>query len=525
MNKILISDPIAPAGIEALKAHAQVDVKTGLKPEELLQIIGDYDALVVRSETQVTSDVVYAGKNLQVIARAGVGVDNIDVGAATSGGIAVVNAPTGNTIAAVEHTLALILALARNIPQAYQSLKQGQWNRKAFMGIEVRSKTLGIIGLGRVGSEVARRAQSFAMRVVGYDPFVSPEHARMLSIELMPLDEVLAESDFVTLHTPLSDSTRDLINGERLSTMKPGAHLINVARGELVNEDALVKALDEGRIAGAALDVFAKEPPGESTLVTHPKVVVTPHLGGSTEEAQREVALEVADQVLAILNGEPARNTINAPYLLPEVHAVIAPYIPVASMVGRLITQLTEGQLVGLDISYHGEIAEYDTAILKSSILAGTLTTVSSERVNLINAPLIAQERRLKVTEQKDTESQAYENLITVRLNTTTGGTTLAGTSMRNEAHLVQYNDYWLDVVPSVPYLLFIVNEDKPGSIGALGTTLGRNDINISFMEVGRLSPRGRATMVVGLDDPVSPEVLDEIRAIEQIASARMVKL
>ena len=525
MPRVLISDPIDSEGIELLKAEADVDVKRGLKLQELKEIIGDYEALVVRSETQVTSEVIEAGKKLQVIARAGTGVDNIDLDAATSKGIAVVNAPTGNTIAAAEHTLALMLALARNVPQAHQSLKEGHWQRSAFMGVEIRGKTLSIIGLGRVGSEVAKRAQSFPMRIIAYDPFVSPDYARILGVELVSLETLLSQADFVTIHTPFTDGMYHLIGEGELALMKLGSRLINVARGELVDEEALLRALDEGRLAGAALDVFAQEPPGDNPLIRHPKVIVTPHLGASTEEAQREVAVETAQQVIAVLRGEPARHTVNAPFLPPEAHAALAPYLPVAFTLGKLLTHLSEGQWVGVTVSYEGEIAQHDTALLKSAVLMGLLVPVSIERVNLINAPLLAQRRRLTVTERKSEVSHEYGNLIAVTLNTTTGDTTLAGTSMRDQVHLVRVNEYWLDLVPSVPYLLFVEHLDQPGSIGTLGTITGQNDINISFMEVGRLSPRGKAMMIVGLDDPVPPPVMEEIRAIKQIQTAKLVKL
>ena len=308
MVRVLVSDPIAPEGIELLASKTDVKVKTGLKPEELIKVIGDYDALVVRSETKVTPRVIEAGQNLKVIARAGIGVDNIDLPAATNAGIAVVNAPIGNTVAAAEHSLALMLALARNIPQAYQSLKQGEWRRSAFMGIEVRNKYLGVVGLGRVGSEVARRAASFGMHLLAYDPFVGADYARRLGAELLPLDELLAQSDFITLHTPLTPNTANLIGARELALLKQGAYLINVARGELIDEDALLEALESDRLAGAALDVFVQEPPQNRKLVAHPKVMATPHLGASTREAQREVAIEAAEQVLAVLDGRPARN-------------------------------------------------------------------------------------------------------------------------------------------------------------------------------------------------------------------------
>jgi D-3-phosphoglycerate dehydrogenase len=521
----LIADPIADEGVELLRHRADVDVKVGLKLPELLDTVGDYDALVVRSETKVTAEVIKAGNRLRVIARAGIGVDNIDLDAATTAGIAVVNAPTGNTVAAAEHTLALMLALSRNIPNAHRSLKDGEWRRSAFMGTEVRNKTLGIVGLGRVGSEVARRALSFGMRLVACDPFVALDYARRLGVELLSLDELLSQSDFVTLHTPLTEGSHNLIGANELARIKPGARLINVARGELIDETALLEALESNRLTGAALDVFAKEPPGSGPLVDPPKVVATPHLGASTQEAQREVAIEAAEQVLAVLDGTPASNTVNAPFVPPEVHAVLAPYIRVASVVGRLLTSLAEGQVVGVTIRYEGEITQHDTAVLEAAMQAGLLESVVSGPVNLINAPLLAKERGLRVTEQRSAVSNEYASLVSATLETTEGGLTVAGTSMRDESHIVKVNDYWLDIVPSVPYMLFVDNLDQPGSIGAVGTVAGRHNINISFMEVGRLNLRGLAMMVLGLDDPVPPNVLEEIRALPQIHHARLVRL
>ncbi len=525
MPKILIADPIAQEGIDLLKGHADVDVKTGMKPEELVAVVGDYDALVVRSETKVTAAVIEAGKKLQVVARAGIGVDNIDLDAATGAGIAVVNAPTGNTVAAAEHTVALMLALSRNIPAAHRSMKDGEWKRSAFMGVEVRNKTLGVIGLGRVGSEVVRRAQSFAMNLVAYDPFVAPDYAHRLGVELLSFEDVLAQSDFITLHTPLTENSRNLISTKELERMKPDARLINVARGELIDEDALLAALNDGKLGGVALDVFAKEPPGPNPLLDHPKVVITPHLGASTQEAQREVAVEAAEQVLTVLKGEPARNTVNAPFVAPEVHAVLEPYIRVALVVGKLVTHLAEGQFLGVTIGYQGEITEHDTATLKAAVLAGVLGPVTTGQVNLINSSRLAQERGLNVTEQRNAVAQEYSSLISATLETTEGSISITGTSMRNEPHIVRFNEYWMDIIPTVPYLLFVDNQDQPGSIGAVGTLAGRHNINISFMEVGRLNLRGRAMMVLGLDDPVPPNVMHEINALPHIYNARLVKL
>ena len=525
MPKVLITDNVAVEGIDLLKKRVPVDIKRGLSPDELIATIPDYDALVVRSETRVTEPVIAAGENLKVVARAGIGVDNIDLDAATRAGVAVVNAPIGNTVAAAEHTMALMLALARNVPQAYASMKKGRWQRSAFMGIEVRNKTLGIIGLGRVGSEVARRAASFGMRLIAFDPFVAPDFAARLGVAVMSLDELLPQADFVTLHTPLTPGTIKLISTPQLAKMKPGARLINVARGELVDEEALLEALENEHLGGAALDVFTNEPPGELPLLQHPRLVATPHLGASTEEAQREVAIEAAEQVLAVLDGQPARNTVNAPFVPPEIHAILAPYVPVASMVGRLLTSLAQGQFVGITLRYQGDVAEHNTAILKAAALVGLLGAVSGEAVNIINAPVLAQQRGLQITEQTSADSREYASLITATLHTTGDDITIAGTSMRDEPHLVRVNNYWMDVAPSAPYLLFVDNQDQPGIIGAVGTTAGRHNINISFMEVGRIAPRGQAMMVVGSDDPIPDDVLAEIKALPQVDNARVVAM
>ncbi len=525
MPKVLVSDPIGPEGVSLLETGADVDVKTGMKPAELLETVGGYQALVVRSETKVNKDVIEAGKELQVIARAGIGVDNIDLDAATGAGIAVVNAPTGNTVAAAEHTLALMLAMARNVPGAHASLKSGEWRRSAFMGVEVREKTLGICGLGRVGTEVARRAQAFGMRLVGYDPFVAPDYARRIGVELLSLDDLLAESDFVTLHTPLTEGTRGMLGTRQIENIKPGARIINVARGELVDDDALLAGLESGQLSGVALDVFAKEPPEPSPLLEHPKVTLTPHLGASTREAQREVAIEAAEQVLAVLKGEPARNTVNAPFVAPEVHEVLAPFVPAASTVGKLLGVLSEGQITGITVSYEGEIAHHDCRMLQAAVLAGLLAPVSTVNVNLINAPVLARERGWNVTEQSNRTSREYASLISATLQTANGSLTIAATSMRNETHIVKFNDYWMDIVPNTPYLLFVDNRDQPGSIGAVGTIAGRHNINISFMGVGRIQLRGQAMMVIGLDDPVPSHVMDEIRALSHISSARLATL
>lgn len=525
MTRVLISDPLGEAGVTLLKQSAEVDIRTKLSPAELIDIIPEYDGLVVRSETKVTGEVINAATRLQVVGRAGVGVDNIDLAEATRRGIAVVNAPTGNTLAAAEHAITLMLALSRHVAEADASLRRGEWRRGDFMGVEVRNKTLGIIGLGHVGSEVAKRAIGFGMRLVGYDPYVSEEYARHLSVEVISLDSLLEQADFITLHSPLTETTRNLISEAQFKKMKPGARIINAARGGLIDESALLKALNEGRIAGAALDVFETEPPGESPLLTHPLMVATPHLGGSTTEAQAEVATEVAEQVLDVLSGRPARFTVNMPVVPPEVHAVVAPYLETASTIGTIAMQLSQGQFTSITIHYQGEIANYDTSILNAGVLVGLLGPVTEERLNLVNAGVIANQRGLKVIEEKDPGPGEYSSMITLRLQAGKEVNTIAGTLLRNSIHIVRINDNWLDLVPSAPYMLFVEHYDRPGMIGALGTIAGNHDINIAFMVVGRQAPRGAAVMVVGLDDPVPDDVLNEVLSILHIASAKVVKL
>jgi D-3-phosphoglycerate dehydrogenase len=525
MPKILVADPVASEGVELLRTQGEVDVKLRLDPKDLISIIGEYDALVVRSETKVTADVIEAGVRLQVIGRAGVGVDNIDLEAATRKGIAVVNAPTGNTIAAAEHTIAMMMSLARNIPQANESLRRGEWTRSAFTGIEVRNRVLGVIGLGKVGTEVARRAMGLQMHILGYDPFVSQEQANLLGIELSSLERIFKESDFICLHTPLTESTRGLIGEKEIATMKPTVRILNVARGELIDEVALSKAVDEGRIAGAAIDVFIKEPPFDSPLLTNDKIIVTPHLGASTEEAQMEVAREVAEQVIAVLQGQSARYTVNAPFVLPETQAILAPYINAASYAGKLATQLAQGQLQNITLRYEGEIANYDTNILKAGCLVGILSPISEERVNLVNANLLATQRGLKITEQKGPAVEQYGSLVTVEIETSQGKTVISAAHMRGETHIVHVNEYWIDIVAASGYMLFTDHEDRPGMIGAVGTITGKHDINIGFMEVGRLSARGRATMILGIDEPLPEQVITEINALPNVYQTSVVQL
>jgi D-3-phosphoglycerate dehydrogenase len=523
--KVLVADPLAPEGMENLKAMTEVDVKLGLKPDELKAIIGQYDALIVRSETQVTADVIKCGTKLQIIARAGVGLDNIDVNAATQQGIMVVNAPTGNTVAAAEHTMALMLALARNIPQAHAQLKAGKWNRKEFTGVELRNKTLGIIGLGNVGSGVAVRARGFEMRLIGYDPFASQEYAASIGVKLVPLEQLYRESDFITLHLPLTPQTKGMIGEKEIAMMKKGVRIINVARGGLINEEALVKAIDEGKVAGAAVDVFAVEPCTDSILFKNDKIVVTPHLGASTKEAQVNVCIDVVDQIIDVLNGKPARYAVNVPHIAPELLEILRPYMNVSVIVGKMAGQLMSGQLKSLKIRYSGEIAQYDTSPLKAAILSGLLDTVSEERVTMVNAGVIAQQRGLKISEQKEVDVQNYASLISLEVVSSDGTIDVAGTVLRNEPHIVRLNQFWLDIVPTGGYFMLCYHTDKPGLIGAVGSITGRANVNISSMQVARLEKRGKALMILSLDEPAGDETIKEIMQVPDITDVKLVKL
>ncbi len=525
MKKVLVADPVGEEGIGILRSDAEVDIRLGLKPEELISIIGDYEALIVRSQTQVSSQVIAAGKKLQVIARAGVGVDNIDVEEATRQGIVVITAPTSNTTSAAEHTIALMLALARHIPQANAVLKSGVWRRGDFTGTEVRSKTLGIIGLGNVGSEVARRARGLEMMVIACDPFISADYARNLQVEMVPLKQLLKESDFITLHIPLTKSTKGLIGAKEIALVKPTARIINTARGGLIDETALVKAVREKRVAGAAFDVFATEPLTSSILFGEDNIIVTPHLGASTTEAQAMVARDVAEQVMAIFCGQPARYAVNAPFISAETLSVLAPFIKAAATVGRLVSQLAEGQMSSIRIKYDGEISNYDTNALKATVLGGLLEGISEERVNLVNANLVAARRGLTVLEQEEATCENYASLITVEVTTSTSVITIAATVMRGETHIVRVNDYWIDIIPSEGYFLFSNHTDRPGLIGAVGKITGDANINISSMHLGRLKPRGQALMILVLDEPLPEGQQQQILSIPGVDTVKLVKL
>ncbi len=525
-KKVLVTDPVPEEGIENLRKDAQVDIKTDLKPEQIIAIIGDYDALIVRSQTKVTAAIIEAGKNLEVIARAGVGIDNVDVEAATRCGVVVVNAPTGNTVSAAEHAIALMLALARNIPQANASLKSCQWKRSEFMGTELRGKTLGIIGLGNVGSEVAKRAQAFEMRLIGIDPLVSEEYAKKIGVELVNIRQLMKESDFLTLHIPLTAKTKGIIGEKEIALAKPNLRIINCARGGLIDEKELVKAIHEKRVAGAAIDVFEKEPCTESILFGEDKIIVTPHLGASTEEAQVLATRDVAEQIADIFKGLPARAAINMPYIPAETMLALKPYLKLTETLCKLVYTLAEGQSKAIRIKYNGDIASYDTNIIKATVISGLLYGESDERVNIINCNVIAAKRGLTIIEEKETTCANYASLLTIEITTTTGAWTVAGTIMNSESHIVRVNDYWLDIVPTPgAYFLFSDHRDRPGFIGAVGKITGDANVNISSMHLGRLKPRGQALLVLSLDEPLPEKAQQQILALPDVASVKLVAL
>ncbi len=528
--RILVADPLAEEGLRLLRQHGRVDVRTGLSPDELARIIGEYDALIVRSGTRVTREVLAAATRLKVVARAGVGVDNIDVDAATEFGILVVNAPTGNIVAAAEHTIALLMALARRVPHAHMSMTRGEWDRKRFMGVEVREKTLGLIGLGRVASEVARRARGLDMRVIAYDPYVSQEHARKAGAELLPLEDVLAQADFVSLHLPLTRETRGFMNAERLARMKLGACLINTARGGVIDERALLEALDSGHLAGAALDVFAEEPlPADHPLRRHPKVVLTPHIGGSTVEAQARVATDAAEQVIAVLQGKPAPYAVNAPIVPPQELAFLTPWIDLAERLGRFLRQVTREHISRVELTLHGELVHYDIAYLRAAVLKGLLEGVVEERVNLVNAVRVAQRRGLEFVERRREHGERFGTMLTLRAFRSSHREgfdvwMVRGVVLHGEPMIVALNDFWVEF-PARGWLLLTRHHDRPGIIGRIGTLLGSRDINIAFMHVGRKSPRGEAIMVLGVDDPIPADVIAEVEQMPFTYWVRVVRL
>jgi D-3-phosphoglycerate dehydrogenase len=524
---VLVSDPIADEGLEVLRRDPAIEVvvKTEHTPQELKAAVAKADALVVRSQTKVTAEVIQAAKRLRVIARAGVGVDNVDVPAATRRGVIVLNSPEGNTTAATEHTLALLLALSRRIPEAYDSMRKGEWKRSKFVGVELYNKTLGIFGLGKIGSEVARRAQAFGMRILAFDPYLSAEHAERLGAELVGLPELLANSDYITIHAPLTKDTRGAIGKAELEKARRGIRIVNTARGGIVDEQALADAVKAGIVGGAAVDVFEQEPPKDSPLVGVEHIIVTPHLGASTEEAQVRVAVDVAEQVVDVLHGRPARTAVNVTPVRPEALATLQPYITLAEKMGRLQAQLAEGHVVDLEITYSGEIADLDVSAVTPSFLVGLLQPALEEPVNLVNAPVLAEARGLKIKESRSTAAEDYSSLIISRIASDRGEHVIAGTLFgRNEPRIVRLDDYRVDFAPS-GYMLIADHRDRPGVIGKVGTILGNEDINIGGMHVGRKTARGKAAMILAVDSPIPPAVMKKISRLDSMYRCVLVEL
>ena len=524
--KVLVSDNISPKCIEILKKSGlEVDVKTGMKPEELKACIGDYHGLIIRSATKVTSEIINAAKNLKVIGRAGSGLDNVDRAAATKKGIVLMNTPGGNTITTAEHSIALMVALARQIPQATISMKAGKWEKKKFMGVELFNKTLGIIGIGNIGSQVAKRAQGLAMNVIAYDPFLSEDKAKAMGVEKVDIRELFRRSDFITIHTPLTPETRNMINKETIKMMKPGVRIINCARGGIINEKDLYEALVGGKVAGAALDVFEKEPPENNPLLKLNNVISTPHLGASTKEAQENVAVAVAEQVVDYLIHETIRNAVNFPSIPSDQVARLQPFINLAEKLGGFAAQIFEGGITEITIEYRGEASEINTAPVTIAAIKGFLTPILEETVNFVNALFIAKERGIEVKETKSTDAGDYQSMVLMRLKAKDKESHLAGTLFsKKDPRIVAIDNFKVEIVPDGD-LLFIYNNDKPGVIGNIGTLLSKNDINIARMHFGRETVGGRAISVVTIDTPAKPQVIEEIKRLPNILSVKQITL
>ncbi len=527
MPKVLVSDSVDQAGIDILSQVAQVDVKTGLSPEGLVQIIPEYDALMIRSGTQVTKAVIEAGTHLKIIGRAGVGVDNVDVAAATRQGIVVVNSPEGNTIAAAEHALALMLSLSRYVPDANQSVKSGQWNRKQFIGAEIYKKTLGLVGLGKIGSHVAAAAKAMGMKLLAYDPYISTERAEQIGCRLVELDVLFREADYITLHVPKTPETTNLINAEALAKMKPTTRIINCARGGLIDESAITEALESGRIAGAALDVFANEPlESESPLRALGKnAILTPHLGASTAEAQVNVAVDVAEQIRDVLLGLPARSAVNIPGLYPEALDKLRPYLELAETLGNLVGQLAGGRVDSLTVRLQGDLADRESKPIVIAALKGLLSPALRERVNYVNASIEAKERGIRVVETRDASVRDYTDSLHLEAKGSLGEHTVTGALLGDgEIRITNVDDFPINV-PPIQHMLFTRHRDMPGIIGKIGSLLGSFNVNIASMQVGRKIVRGDAVMVLSLDDPLPEGILNEIMKVPGIRDAYTVTL
>ncbi|HET6341341.1 MAG TPA: phosphoglycerate dehydrogenase [Gemmatimonadota bacterium] len=520
--RILVSDPLSDAGLGRLKAAPDADV-TAPEPMEraqVLEAIADHEALIVRSETRVDDELLARASRLKVVGRAGAGLDNIDVEAATRRGVLVMNTPGANAVATAEHTWALLLALARHLTAAERSLKSGAWERSSFVGVQLAGKTVGLVGLGRVGREVARRAQGFGMKVLAYDPYLAADTAEELQVELADLDRLLEEADVISLHAALTDETRNLLNEERLARIKPGALLVNCARGGLIDEIAVARALDEHRLAGAAFDVFATEPPAKNPLIGRDDVVVTPHLGASTAEAQRDVSVQIVDQVLAALRGEDFRNAVNLPFVATGGLAEIRPWLDLAERLGRLAVALAPGRLERVEVEVRGPEVAPHAQPLSTALLRGLLAPISGEEVNWVNAAVVAAERGIDVVRSRRASAAEYANLIGCRVATDTGERSVAGTLFHDRPRAVEIDGYHLDA-PPVGTALLVWNRDVPGVIGRVGTILGNAGVNIAEWRLGRSGPGEIALAFINLDQAAPVNVLAALRGIDGVQDVR----
>ncbi|MGA1285570.1 MAG: phosphoglycerate dehydrogenase [Prochlorothrix sp.] len=529
MPKVLVSDNIDQVGIDILSQVAQVDVNTKLSPEELVAAIPAYDALMIRSGTKVTEAVIEAGQNLKIIGRAGVGVDNVDVPAATRKGIIVVNSPQGNTIAAAEHALALMLSLSRHVPAATATMKLGKWDRKIFVGTEVYKKTLGVVGLGKIGSHVASVARALGMKLLAYDPFISAERAEQMGCRLVELDILFQESDYITLHIPKTPETQNLINAQTLAKMKPTVRIVNCARGGIIDEAALAEALQNETIGGAALDVFSAEPLAEDSPLRElvgKGLVLTPHLGASTEEAQVNVAIDVAEQIRDVLLGLPARSAVNIPGLHPDAMEQLRPYLQLGEMLGNLLSQVTGGRIDQLTVRLQGELATRDSQPIVVAALKGLLSQALRERVNYVNAAIEAKDRGIRVIETRDESVKDYSGgSLHLTAHNDHGEHTVMGAVIGDDELRITSLDSFPINVPPTRYMLFTRHRDMPGIIGKIGSLLGSFNVNIASMQVGRRIVRGDAVMVLSIDDPLPDGILTEITKVPGIENAHMVTL
>jgi len=526
--KVLVSDKLSPAGVEILERAPglSVDVNVGLKPEELKKIIDQYDGLVIRSATKVTEEIIGAASRLKVVGRAGIGVDNVDIPEATKRGIVVMNTPGGNTVTTAEHAISMMCSLARQIPQADATMKQGKWEKKIFMGVELLNKTLGIVGLGNIGTIVADRAQGLKMNVIAYDPYLTQKAADKMGIELVELDDLFKRSDFISVHVPKTDETQNILNLEAFKKMKPGVLLINCARGGIVNEEDLAEALQKGLVAGAAVDVFSKEPiEADNPLIGVPNVILTPHLGASTGEAQENVAIAVAHQIADYLVSGTITNAVNVPSVSGEILPKVQPYLELAEKLGSLTSQLADFAPKTVQVRYAGSVTSLPLESITISVLKGVMEPVLGVgAVNFVNASVLAQERGLKVNEVKSSKVEDYSNLIEVTLSDNSKEMSAAGFIFEErQGRIIRIDRFSMEATPE-GMVLVLLNEDRPGVIGNLGNTLGSHNINIASMQIGRDKPGGEALSFLQIDDEPSDEVLEALTGLPHIKSVTKVK-